>query len=217
MLSVVVCNPLRVIGEAVASHLGRQLGMRSLGSVSSLEDLLQLAKEEQPDVALVEPHDLGVSAAAIVRVLLDVAPRTRALMVANVDDAAPVLQALRAGAHGWVAATDPLTEVEEAVRAVAGGGMWVSSAVLGSPARSIGESSEDARRLVDGLTERERTVLGCLVGGLDRRALAFRLGIAESTSRTHVQRVLGKLGARTAVQAAVIGRRAGVQAVTPRR
>jgi DNA-binding NarL/FixJ family response regulator len=217
VLSVVVCNPLRVIGEAVAAHLGRQLSMRSLGSVSRLDDLLQIAADEQPDVALVEPQDLGVSPAAIVRVLLDVAPRTRALMVANVDDAAPVLQALRAGAHGWVAATDPLTEVEAAVRAVAVGGMWVSSAVLGSPARSIGESSEDARRLVDGLTERERTVLGCLVGGLDRRALAFRLGIAESTSRTHVQRVLGKLGARTAVQAAVIGRRAGVQAVTPRR
>ena len=217
MLSVLVCNPVRVIGEAVATHIGQQGGVRSLGAVGRLEELLQVAADEQPDVVLVEPRELGVSAAAIVRVVLNVAPRTRLLMVANVEDPAPVLQALRAGAHGWVAASDPLAEVEAAVEAVGAGGMWVSSAVLDRPARSRGEGSEEARRLVDGLTERERTVLGCLVGGLDRRALADRLGIAESTGRTHVQRVLGKLGARTAVQAAAIGRKAGIQAVTPRR
>ncbi len=217
MLSILVCNPVRVIGEAVAAHIGRQGGVRSLGTVGKLEDLLQVAADEQPDVVLVEPRELGVSAAAIVRVVLNVAPRTRLLMVANVEDPAPVLQALRAGAHGWVAATDPLTEVEAAVEAVGAGGMWVSSSVLDLPARSQGEGSDEARRLVDALTERERTVLSCLVGGLDRRALADRLGIAESTGRTHVQRVLGKLGARTAVQAAAIGRKAGIQAVTQRR
>jgi DNA-binding NarL/FixJ family response regulator len=217
MLSLLVCNPIRVIGEAVAAHIGQQDGVRSLGTVGRLEDLLQVAADEQPDVVLVESAELGVSAAAIVRVVLDVAPRSRLLMMANVEDPAPVLQALRAGAHGWVATSDPLAEVEAAVLAVGAGGMWVSSSVLDRPARSVEDGSEDARRLVDGLTERERTVLGCLVGGLDRRALADRLGIAESTGRTHVQRVLGKLGARTAVQAAVIGRKAGIQAVTQRR
>jgi DNA-binding NarL/FixJ family response regulator len=214
MLSVVVGNPLRVIGEAIATHLGGQEDLRSLGSFSRLDELLQVVGERRPEVALVEPT--GVSAAAIVRAVAEIAPGTKVLVVADVDEPAPVLQALRAGAHGWVASSDPLTEVEAAVRAVGGGGLWVSSAVLGGPARSAGESSEEARRLVDGLTERERTVLSCLVGGLDRRALAARLGIAESTGRTHVQRVLGKLGARTAVQAAAIGRQAGVQAVTPR-
>lgn len=216
MLSVVVGNRVRVIGEAVALHLGSCRGLRSVGSVSTLDDLLRVVADQKPDVAIVEPAELGLAAAAIVRVVGDVAPQTRVLMVADAADPAPVLQALRAGAHGWVAATDPLTDVEAAVRAVGTGGMWVSSAVLASPARSVGESSDDARRLVDGLTERERTVLSCLIGGLDRRALADRLGIAESTGRTHVQRVLGKLGARTAVQAAAIGRRAGVPAATGR-
>ncbi|WP_432943040.1 LuxR C-terminal-related transcriptional regulator [Kribbella sp. CA-253562] len=216
MLSVVVCHRVRVIGETVALHLGARRGLRSLGSVADLEALLRVVADHEPAVAVVEPADLGVGAAAIVRMVGDVAPRTRVLVMADAADPAPVLQALRAGAHGWVAASDPVTDVEAAVRAVGTGGMWVSAAVLSGPARSVGESSDDARRLVNTLTERERTVLGCLIGGLDRRALAEQLGIAESTGRTHVQRILGKLGARTAVQAAAVGRRAGVPAVTGR-
>lgn len=214
---MLVCNRLRVIGEALAVHLCGLEGLRSLGSVSTLDELLHTAAEQDPDVVLVEPVGLGLGAAAIVRVVLEAAPRTRILLVADVDDGAPVLYALRSGAHGWVAATDPLAEVEDGIRTVGAGGMWVSSAALGHPARSAGEGSDDAGRLVDCLTERERMVLGCLVGGLDRRALALRLGIAESTGRTHVQRVLSKLGARTAVHAAAIGRQAGVRAISTRR
>ena len=65
------------------------------------------------------------------------------------------------------------------------------------------------------LSERERLVLSCLVGGMHRRDIAAKLGIAETTARTHISRILAKLDAHSMVEAAALGRRAGLTAIEP--
>ncbi|MFC0627196.1 response regulator transcription factor [Kribbella deserti] len=219
--TLLVCDALRVIAEAVAAYVDSQAGVRSLGTASRLDEFLRLLATEAPDVVLVEPRGLGLSAVGVVRMVHETQPRARVLLVADTDDPAQVLPAVRAGGFGWVSASDPLTDLETAVRTVAAGGMWLSPSVLGEPAPDVAVRSaaaslaaDEARGLVGALTERERDVLSHLVGGFDRRALAQRLGIADSTARTHVQRVMAKLGARNAIQAAAIGRRAGIPGVT---
>ncbi|WP_328990169.1 response regulator transcription factor [Kribbella sp. NBC_01245] len=223
MPTLLVCDSLRVIAEAIAAYVDAQSGVRALGTACRLDELLRLIGIEAPDVVLVEPRGLGLSAVAAVRLVHETEPRTRVLLVADTDDPAQVLPAVRAGGFGWVSASDSLADVEAAVRTVAAGGMWLSPSVLGeqepgSAVRSAaaGLAADEARALVGALTDRERAVLAHLVGGFDRKALARQLGIADSTARTHVQRVIGKLGARNAIQAAAIGRRAGIPGVTRR-
>lgn len=65
------------------------------------------------------------------------------------------------------------------------------------------------------LSERERLVLSCLVGGMHRRDIAARLGIAETTARTHISRILAKLDAHSMIEAAALGRRAGLAGIEP--
>jgi DNA-binding NarL/FixJ family response regulator len=65
------------------------------------------------------------------------------------------------------------------------------------------------------LSERERLVLSCLVGGMHRRDIAAKLGIAETTARTHISRILSKLDAHSMIEAAALGRRAGLSAIEP--
>ena len=77
---------------------------------------------------------------------------------------------------------------------------------------------QDAGRaslLLARLSERERLVLSCLVGGMHRRDIATRLGIAETTARTHIGRILTKLDAHSMIEAAALGRRAGLVAIEP--
>jgi DNA-binding NarL/FixJ family response regulator len=58
-------------------------------------------------------------------------------------------------------------------------------------------------------------VLSCLIGGMHRRDIAVRLGIAETTARTHISRILAKLDAHSMIEAAALGRRAGLVAIEP--
>jgi len=76
-----------------------------------------------------------------------------------------------------------------------------------------GPDAGRASALLARLSERERLVLSCLIGGMHRRDIAARLGIAETTARTHISRILAKLDAHSMIEAAALGRRAGLTAI----
>jgi DNA-binding NarL/FixJ family response regulator len=78
-----------------------------------------------------------------------------------------------------------------------------------------GPDAGGASVLLARLSERERMVLSCLVGGMQRRDIAAKLGIAETTARTHISRILSKLEAHSMIEAAALGRRAGLVAIEP--
>ena len=83
------------------------------------------------------------------------------------------------------------------------------------PRAGGGADAGGASVLLARLSERERLVLSCLVGGMHRRDIAARLGIAETTARTHIGRILAKLEAHSMIEAAAVGRRAGLAAIEP--
>jgi len=83
------------------------------------------------------------------------------------------------------------------------------------PGAGGGKDPGRASTLLARLSERERLVLSCLVGGMHRRDIAARLGIAETTARTHISRILSKLDAHSMIEAAALGRRAGLCAIEP--
>jgi DNA-binding NarL/FixJ family response regulator len=121
---------------------------------------------------------------------------------------------------GWLTVDCPAPQLTEAAIGVLRGEYRIAPGLLAAALHVGGRAAEgrDVGRagvLLARLSERERLVLSCLVGGMHRREIAARLGIAETTARTHIGRILAKLDAHSMIEAAALGRRAGLTAVEP--
>jgi DNA-binding NarL/FixJ family response regulator len=159
------------------------------------------------------PHLDGISAT---RQLLDGRtdePRVLILTTFDTDD--NVFDALEAGAVGFLVKDTPPAQLIDAIRAAVAGGAVISPAttrrlvdrIVASRTPSPGTFRPDAAAA---LTEREREVLTMIARGLSNREIATRLTIAELTAKTHVSRVLTKLGLASRVQAAVFAYETGL-------
>jgi DNA-binding NarL/FixJ family response regulator len=121
------------------------------------------------------------------------------------EDERVLLEALEAGAAGYLSKESPLAELIEATRAVHRGEALVPPRMLGAVLQRLIQRRRErdaALRRLGGLTRREREVLGWLAQGADNDEIARHLVISPETARTHIQNLLGKLGAHSRLEAA---------------
>jgi DNA-binding NarL/FixJ family response regulator len=178
------------------------------------------ARALRPDVVLMDVRMPGVDGVAATRAIVD-EDLAEVLVLTTFDLDEYVFGALRAGAAGFLLKSAEPAALVDAVRRVAGGDGVVAPEVTrrviaelagprvhddGGPA----PSDLSAGTLPDALTPRERDVLAALGRGLSNQAIAAELVITEATAKTHVSRVLAKLGVASRVQAAIRAREAGV-------
>lgn len=189
-----------------------------VGEAADGEEAVALARELLPDLVLMDiqmPFLDGVSATRKVvgEGLADV------LVLTTFDLDAYVFGALRAGASGFLLKNAEARDLLAAVRTVAAGDGLIAPAVTrrliaefaAVPAREPAREPAADPAVLDSLTRREREVLVCLGRGLSNAGIAERLDMAEATVKTHVSRLLGKLGLRSRVQAAVLAQELGVE------
>lgn len=208
--TIVVCDALRAVAESLAAYLQGE-GHSVVATASGAEELLDAVAVHQPALVLL---DVAVSRRYPGRLVAALA-RTgdaRVLMLGPVAASDDAVQALRDGVQGWLPDGASGQEMAEAVRAVLRGEFLMPPELVVGALRSsvVERGSQTAASPIAALGDRERAVLACLVEGLDRRGIAVRLQISENTVKTHIGRILGKLDAHSMLEAAAIGRQAGL-------
>ncbi|WP_062354222.1 response regulator [Herbidospora yilanensis] len=204
---VLVVDDQGLIREAIASLLGVQPGVTVVGTAADGHEAVEQAVALRPDIVLMDvrmPRMDGVRAVAALR---DRAPEVRVVMLTTFDDEEYVLQALRAGATGYLLKDLPARELAAAVRLAHAG---VAQLDPGVAARLVATGGARAPQARVPLTARELDVLRLVAAGASNREIADRLYLSEGTVKNHISRILQRLGLRDRTQAAVYARDHGL-------
>jgi DNA-binding NarL/FixJ family response regulator len=205
-VTVLVVDDQRLVREGIASLLDIQDGIRVLGMARNGQEAVQQASTLSPDVILMDvrmPLMDGIAATIeIRRVLQD----CRILMLTTFDDEEYIIKSLQAGASGYLLKDMPAADLAQAVRLTHAGISQLAHSVAGKLVNKIeqgsGEAAESPAVDVD-LTERELEVLRLLATGATNREIAEQLFVSEGTVKNHVSSILGSLGLRDRLQAAL--------------
>ncbi|MFF8603088.1 response regulator [Streptomyces sp. NPDC015232] len=185
--------------------------MEVVGEAATSEQALARGPALRPDVAVLDvrlPDGDGIS---VCRELRSRMPELACLMLTSFDDEDALLDAIMAGAAGYVLKQIKGSDLVSAVRTVATGQSMLDPATTARLMHSLRDPEaakppEDERLAV--LSERERSVLELIGEGLTNRQIAKQLYLSEKTVKNHISRLLGKLGVERRVQAAVIAAQA---------
>ena len=177
---------------------------------SSGEDAIEICRRLRPNVVVMDMNMPGMSGIEATAMITTEHPRTAVLMLTVQADDERVLEAIRAGASGYLLKDARLPEIVAGVRAAAAGQSVLAPRVAGALVASVRSSNAAVGDPVPDLTARERAVLGLIVRGHDNAQIARQLFVSPSTVKNHVSHLLDKLGVDNRVQAAAIAIRHGL-------
>jgi DNA-binding NarL/FixJ family response regulator len=206
-IRVLVVDDDALMRAGLRAVLGSDDAIAVVGEAADGGAAIEATTALRPDVVLMDVRMPGVDGIAATRDVLAVAPEVRVLIVTTFEQDDYIFGALRAGASGFLLKRARPEELIAAVHAVAAGDSLLSPSVtrtvIDRMARAVPAREATAAPDLDALTPREREVLALVARGLSNAEIATALVIEESTVKTHVKRVLMKLGLRDRVQVVI--------------
>ncbi len=218
MIRVLLVDDQAMVRAGFRMIIETEADLTVVGEAADGREAIELVARSKPDVVLMDvrmPHMDGIEATRVVTAAGDDAPHVLILTTFDLDDY--VYAALRAGASGFLLKDAPAEQLVEAIRVIARGDALLAPSVTRLLIEEVArrppvDPSVVAPGLVD-LTDRETEVLRLIARGLSNSEIADQLYLGEATVKTHVGRVLTKLGLRDRVQAVVVAYESGL--VTP--
>jgi len=213
IIQVVVADDQGMVRSGFSVLLNAQPDIEVIGEAVNGREAITMAASLQPDVILMDvrmPVLDGLQATREITALPD-PPKVLVLTTFDLDDY--VYEALRAGASGFLLKDASARELADAVRLVAAGDALLAPGVtrrLIAEFARMGAPRSPSRKDIAGLTERESEVLALVARGMSNAEIAGHLVVAEQTVKTHVSRILMKLGLRDRTQAVVLAYETGL-------
>jgi DNA-binding NarL/FixJ family response regulator len=206
-LRVLIADDQRVVREGLEMVLGLLPDVEVVGSVSDGQEAVTLAAELRPDIVLMDlrmPRCDGVEATRLLREQL---PSVKVVVLTTYADDRSVIEALQAGARGYLTKHAGGAEIRQALRQVADDQAVIDPAVQQHLVNAIATAPAarsrpaQAAELPAGMTPREAEVLSLIAAGMSNTEIAERLVVSEGTVKSHVNHLFAKIGARDRAQA----------------
>jgi DNA-binding NarL/FixJ family response regulator len=209
-IRVLIADDHPLFREGMRGRLDRAGDVEVVGEAASGDEAVEMARELEPDVVLMDIKMPGLSGIEATREVLRARPQTGVLVLTMFEDDASVFAAMRAGAKGYLLKDTGGEGVLHAIRAVACGeavfGPGVAERILGF----FNDPRPAKQRAFPDLTEREEEVLSLVAEGRSNQEIARRLFVSLKTVRHHVSHILLKLQVADRAQAVIRAREAGL-------
>lgn len=212
-IRVLIVEDHQLVAEGLAALLEEYEDVRLLGWVPTVAAAVQRAEREVIDVALIDfrlPDGVGADAATGI---LQRRPATAIVFLSADDSDDAMAAAVESGAVGYLVKSAPIEDVVQALRRAVEGETLIPAqklAELLARRRAMRQEQAAQAAVTESLTPREREILELITQGMDNRAVAERLHIEYSTVRSHVRKVLLKMGARSKLEAVVKATECGI-------
>lgn len=203
MIRVVLADDQTLVRSGIKSLLGLAGDVAVVGEASDGEEALSVIARERPDVLLLDVRMPKKSGLDVLRELRAMPSPPPAILLTTFDDDEVLLEAMKAGARGYLLKDVSLEQLTEAIRQVSQGGTLLRPAITERVLRGLEHVRRDFDALSppDPLTRREAEVLRLMAGGYSNREIADALGTAEGTIKNHTSSILSKLGVRDRTRA----------------
>jgi DNA-binding NarL/FixJ family response regulator len=213
-VTLLICDDHRILTDALSMVVERDEELRLVApAVHDPERAVELARAELPDVVLMDVEFKGgMSGIEATRRIKEVSPATKVVIMTAHDDERLLVEAVEAGACGFLGKDEPADEVLRSAKAAAEGEVLIDPATLSRLLHQVTKEREEKREvqaLFEALTDREWDILRHLAKGRRNDDVAAQLFISPQTVHTHVRNLLGKLRVHSKLEAVALAVRHG--------
>jgi two-component system NarL family response regulator len=200
-LRLILADDHALVREGLSLILNTVPDMTIVAHASTGEEAIDLFLKHEPDLLLLDIHMPGEGGLNAVKRILKNRPHARILILTAYDTEEEIYRSMLAGAGGYILKDTPPDELISAIRTVASGQRFMSRSAGAKLAGRIGAPE---------LTNRELVILQCVASGRANKEIADQLGVSEGTVKSHVNKIMRKLGAVSRTDAALVGLRKGL-------
>lgn len=214
MVKVFLVDDHEVVRRGLVDLLSCDPELEVIGEAGSVSAAMARIPALRPDVAVLDVRLPDGNGIELCRDLLSAVPDLRCLMLTSFTSDEAMLEAILAGASGYVVKDIKGMELARAIKEVGAGKSLLDNRAAAALMAKLRGGTEQKNPLA-GLSEQERTLLGLLSEGLTNRQIAARMFLAEKTVKNYVSRLLAKLGMERRTQAAVFASKLGQKSTSP--
>ncbi|MFI6213893.1 response regulator [Nocardia brasiliensis] len=204
MVTVFLVDDHAIVRRGVADLIDAEADLEVIGEAGTVSQAMARIPALRPDVVVLDVRLPDGNGIELCRELLDQHPGLRCLILTSFTDEQAMLDAILAGASGYVVKDIGALELVDAIREVGAGHSLLDNRAAAALMAKLREEAAARTGPLAGLTEQERTLLELLGEGLTNRQIAGRMFLAEKTVKNYVSRLLAKLGVERRTQAAVL-------------